>query len=416
MNTFNLIAIVLTLAALFGYVNHRFIKLPSSIGLMLIALVCSLALILAHRLGLQIQFAEKMIGSISFEKTLMQGMLSFLLFAGALNVDVENLLRLKWTVGIFTFFGVLCSTAIIGVLGWLFFNGVGTPLPFIYCLLFGALISPTDPVAVLSMLKNLNAPKTLEIKIAGESLFNDGLAIVVFLTVAGIASGQGELTAGNVGILFLREAVGGVCLGLALGWITYLLLKSIDHYQVEILLTLALVTGGYALANALGTSGPLATVTAGILIGNRGRRLAMSDRTREQVNMFWELMDEIMNAVLFVLIGLEVLALKFQNNYWRAIAVAVPIILTARFISVSIPATVLRARRATPHLIKIMTWSGLRGGISVALALSLSQEMHRDFIVTITYAIVVFSILVQGLTTPMLLRWTLKKCSRRITF
>ncbi|HEU5397434.1 MAG TPA: cation:proton antiporter, partial [Verrucomicrobiae bacterium] len=289
MNGFDLIAIVLTLAAVFGYVNHRFIRLPASIGLMLIALVCSLLLILAHHFGVQIGFAEKVVGGIKFDKTLMQGMLSFLLFAGAMNVDMENLLRQKWVVGIFTFFGVVCSALIVGLLGWLLFHWIGTPLPFIQCLLFGALISPTDPVAVLSMLKELRAPKTLEIKIAGESLFNDGVAIVMFLTVAGIASGRGTTNAGTVGLLFLQEAGGGICLGLAVGWLTYLLLKSIDQYQVEILLTLALVSGGYALANTLQVSGPLATVTAGILIGNRGRRLAMSPTTREQINLFWEL-------------------------------------------------------------------------------------------------------------------------------
>ena len=408
MNVFNLIAIVLTLAALFGYVNHRFIRLPSSIGVMFVALVCSLGLIIAQHFGLQIAFAQKVVGGIKFDKTLMQGMLSFLLFAGALNVDVESLRRQKWSITIFTFSGVICSAVIIAFLGWHLFQWAGTPLPFVYCLVFGALISPTDPVAVLTMLKELHAPKTLEIKIAGEALFNDGLAIVMFLTVAGIAAGQGRLEVQDVGILFLREAGGGILLGLVLGWATYLLLKSIDHYQVEILLTLALVSGGYALADALHTSGPLAIVTAGILIGNRGRRLAMSDLTRKQINLFWELVDDIMNAILFVLIGLEVLELKFQNKFWLAVLAAISIVLVARLISVSIPALILRTWRSNPHLIKIMTWGGLRGGISVALALSLPDEPGRDFIVATTYAVVTFSILVQGLTTPILLRWALK--------
>ncbi|HEX3623919.1 MAG TPA: sodium:proton antiporter [Verrucomicrobiae bacterium] len=407
MNAFNLIALVLTLAAVSSYVNHRFIKLPVSIGLMLIALVCSLLLILANHLGLQIAFAKEIVGGIKFDRTLMQGMLSFLLFAGALNVDVESLLKHKWTITIFTFFGVIASTVIIAVLGWLLFDCVGIRLPFVQCLLFGALISPTDPVAVLALLKELHAPRTLEIKIAGEALFNDGLAIVVFITVAGAASGHSQVDMASVGLLFFQEAIGGVCLGLVLGWVTYFLVKSIDQYQVEILLTLALVTGGYALANALNTSGPLATVTAGILIGNRGRRLAMSETTRQHLNMFWELIDEIMNAVLFMLIGVEVLDLSFENRYWLAIALALPIVLAARWVSVLIPALVLRTGRSTPHLVTIMTWGGLRGGISVALALSLADNPYRNFIVTITYAVVVFSILVQGLTTPMLLRRTL---------
>jgi CPA1 family monovalent cation:H+ antiporter len=306
-------------------------------------------------------------------------------------------------------FGVLCSTAIIGGLGYLLFAWAGTPLPLIYCLLFGALISPTDPIAVLGMLKELHAPKELEIKIAGESLFNDGVGVVIFLALFEIVGGDSKLSLPHVGMLFLKEAVGGIALGWLLGWITYRLLKSIDHYQVEVLLTLGLVTGSYALANALHASGPLATVTAGILIGNQGRDFAMSEKTREQVNMFWELIDEILNAVLFVLIGLEILALKFQVNYWLAIAVAVPMVMLARLISVSIPVLALRMSRSTPHLIKIMTWGVLRGGISVALALSLPMSPERNFVVTITYAIVVFSVLVQGLTTPMLLRRVLKK-------
>ena len=416
MNVFNLIAIVLTLAALFGYINHRFIKLPSSIGVMFVAMVCSLALIVAQHFGLQITFAQKVVAGIKFDKTLMQGMLSFLLFAGALNVDVEGLLKQKWTILIFTFSGVMGSALIVAFLGWCLLQWAGTPLPFIYCLVFGALISPTDPVAVLAMLKELKAPKTMEMKIAGEALFNDGVAIVLFLTVAGIAAGHGRLEVQDVSILFFREAVGGICLGLALGWITYLLLKSIDHYQVEILLTLALVSGGYALADALHTSGPLAIVTAGILIGNRGRRLAMSDLTRQQINLFWELVDDILNAILFVLIGLEVLELKFQNDFWLAILVAISIVLLARFISVSVPALILRTRRSNPHLVKIMTWGGLRGGISVALALSLPNEPGRDFIVAATYAVVTFSILVQGLTTPMLLRWALNNRSGKGTW
>jgi monovalent cation:H+ antiporter, CPA1 family len=408
MTAFDIMAIVLTLAGLFGYVNHRFIKLPANIGLMLIALVVSLALIFLRHLGINMDFAEKTIHGIDFDKTLMQGMLGFLLFAGALNVNLEDLLMHKWTVALFTVFGVLCSTAIIGGLGYVFFAWAGLPLPLIYCFLFGALISPTDPIAVLSMLKELRAPKTLEIKIAGEALFNDGVGVVVFLALLEVAAGQGQLDLTQVGLLFLKEAVGGICLGLLLGWITFRLLKSIDHYQVEVMLTLGLVTGSFALANALHASGPLATVTAGILIGNHGRRFAMSEKTREQINTFWELIDEILNAVLFVLIGLEVLALKFETNYWAGIAIAVPVVLVARLISVSIPSLALRTRRSTPHLVKIMTWGGLRGGISVALALSLPMGPERNFIVTVTYAIVVFSILIQGLTTPMLLRRLLK--------
>lgn len=413
MNAFDLMAIVLSLAGLFGYVNYRFFKLPASIGVMLVALLFSLSLILGHHMGLDTAaYAKEIVGRIDFNRTLMQGMLGFLLFAGALNVNLDDLLSHKWTVALMTVFGVLCSTAIVGFLSFVLFNWIGTPLPLVYCLLFGALISPTDPIAVLAMLKELKAPKSLEIKVSGEALFNDGVGVVVFLAILELATGTGALNATQIGLLFLKEAVGGIVLGLLLGWITYRLLKSIDHYEVELLLTLGLVTGSYSLANALDASGPLATVAAGILIGNRGRHLAMSEKTRQQIDTFWALIDEILNAVLFVLIGLEVLVLTFNTNYWLAIAVAVPTVLLARFISVSIPALILKQSRTTPHLIKIMTWGGLRGGISVALALSIDKSPDRDFIVTITYAIVIFSILVQGLTMPMLVRRVLKNSTQ----
>lgn len=406
MNIFDLTAIVLTLAGLFGYINYRFIKLPSTIGLMLIALVFSLCMIVVHHLGFDLaRQAHEIVGSIDFSKALMQGMLSFLLFAGALNVNLEDLLQQKWSVAIFVLFGVACSALIVGWLVWLGLGALNIQLSFIYCLLFGALISPTDPIAVLSMLKELGAPKSLEIKIAGESLFNDGIAVVFFVACYEFATGGREPNAAHIGLLFLKEAIGGILLGLLLGWITYRLLKSIDHYQVEVMLTLGLVTGGYALTDALGASGPLAIVAAGILIGNRGRHLAMSDHTRERIDMFWELLDEILNAVLFVLIGLEMLIVTLKAMYWEAACLAIPIVLLARFVSVFIPVAVLHSRRdSTPHLVKIMTWGGLRGGISVALALSLPLGPERELILTMTYGVVIFSILVQGLTVPALVR------------
>ena len=411
MNAFDLTALVLTLTALFGYLNYRFIKLPTSIGVMLIALLFSLALIAAQHLGWDTAaHAERILKNIDFNTTLMQGMLSFLLFAGALNVNLEDLLRYKWSVGQFTVFGVLCSTALIGFLSYGLFHWLGAPLPLVYCLLFGALISPADPIAVLGLLKQLRAPKSMEIHIAGEALFNDGVGVVVFLVLYEIAAGGQQPDWHHIGGLFLTEAVGGIVLGLVLGWITYRLLKSIDHYQVEVLLTLALVTGGYALANALHASGPLATVAAGILIGNHGRHFAMSDKTREQLDTFWELVDEILNAVLFVLLGLEVLLLSHQGNYWLASAAAIPIVLLALFISVLIPSWLLRFQGSTtPHLVRILTWGGLRGGISVALALSIPAGAERDLILTTTYAVVIFSIFVQGLTVPCLLRSVLKR-------
>ena len=282
-------------------------------------------------------------------------------------------------------------------------------LAYIYCLLFGALISPTDPIAVLAILRTAGAPKSLETKITGESLFNDGVGIVIFILVASIAIGGNEVTVGSVITLFLEEAVGGVIYGLLLGFITYWMMKRVDNYQVEILLTLALVTGGYVSATALHISGPIAVVVAGLMIGNHGRLLAMSGVTREHLDTFWELIDEILNAILFVLIGLEVLILNFSFNILGIGMLTILIVLLGRFISVGLPVTLLRYRREfSPHAIKILTWGGLRGGISVALALSIPASPEREIILSITYCVVIFSILVQGLTIGKLIKWSTK--------
>lgn len=406
MSMINIIALLTTLAAIFSYVNHRFIKLPTTIGLMLITLLMSLGLIVSGALGLGLEAeAKQIVSQIDFSETLMHGMLSFLLFAGALHVNLGNLLEQKWVIGICATVGVLCSTFLVGIAMYYLLGLLGLPLPFIACLTFGALISPTDPIAVLGLLKQANAPKSLETKIAGESLFNDGIGVVIFLVLLELFTGEHHFEWGHVGKLLALEAVGGLILGLILGWITYHLLKSIDNYQVEILLTLALVTGGYALAMALHTSGPLAIVVAGLFIGNRGRYFAMSDETRGHLDTFWELLDEILNAVLFVLIGLEILILTATGQYILAAVLAIPVILIARFISVGIPMTLLQAMRSfTPHAVKIMTWGGLQGGISVALVLSLPPSETRDLLLTITYAVVIFSIVIQGLTIPALLR------------
>jgi monovalent cation:H+ antiporter, CPA1 family len=409
MDIFTIIALLLTLAAVFSYINYRFLKLPTTIGLMMISLLLSFGLILGGELGFDLESqAERIIAGIDFNKTLMQGMLSFLLFAGALHINLDNLAREKWAVGTFATVGIICSTFIIGGIMYFVFRWIGMPLSFLYCLLFGALISPTDPIAVLGVLKQAAAPKSLETKIAGESLFNDGIGVVVFIILFELVTGAHAFDPIHVGGLLLQEAVGGVGLGLLLGWITYQMLKSVENYQVEVLLTLALVTGGYALASALHTSGPLAIVTAGLLIGNHGRYFAMSDKTRENLDTFWELVDEILNAVLFVLIGLEILILTLSPNYLLAGLIAIPVVLLARFISVGMPVTLFRTwREFTPHAVKILTWGGLRGGISVALALSLPASTERDLLLTVTYAVVAFSILVQGLTLKPLLRHAL---------
>lgn len=407
MNILNIAAILITVSALFSFVNHRFIKLPTVIGLMLISLVVSLLLIVAGKLGwgqLEAQ-ATLLLASVDFNETLMQGMLSFLLFAGALHVNLEDLAKQKWVISSLATVGILISTFLVGAVTYYLLDFVGLHLDFIYCLLFGSLISPTDPIAVLGILKSANAPKTLETKIAGESLFNDGMAVVVFIVLLGIATGGHDVTAGHIALLFLEEAVGGVLFGFVIGWLTYQMLKQVDNYQVEILLTLALVMGGYALASAIHTSGPIAVVVAGLLIGNQGRMLAMSEHTREHLDTFWELIDEILNAVLFVLIGLEVLVLPFTQDVFLVSLALIPLVLAVRFISVGLPVTLLRSRREfSPGVIKILTWGGLRGGISVALALSLPAGEARDIILPMTYVIVVFSIVAQGLTIGKLVK------------
>jgi len=407
----NTIAILITAAALLSYLNQRFIHLPTTIGLMVIALSISVVLVFLGVLGwpaLRLE-AETFLHSINFHETLMQGMLSFLLFAGALHVNLSDLSDQKWIIALLATVGVLTSTFLVGGLTYWLMDLLGLYLPFVYCLVFGALISPTDPIAVLGILKTTRVPKSLETKIAGESLFNDGVGVVVFLVLAGIAAGHQPVTVGGVTWLFLTEAVGGITFGLVIGGITYLLLRSINNYSVEVLITLALVTGGYALASTLHLSGPIAMVVAGLLIGNHGRRSAMSEITRLHIDTFWELIDELLNAVLFLLIGLEVLVLSFKTTYFQAALVLIPAVLLARLISVSVPVLLLRSvRQFSPGIIPIMTWGGLRGGISVALALSLPLGPERETILAVTYLIVVFSITVQGLTIGRLIRhWSL---------
>ena len=406
MRLLNLIAILLTLSALFSYVNHRYLRLPTTIGVMLIALVLSLILIGLGAIDIRIEYyARNLLAGVDFNKALMHGMLSFLLFAGALHVNLNDLAEQKWVIGTLASAGMITSTVIVGGITWWLLQAIGLELPFLFCLLFGALISPTDPIAVLGIVKTANVPKSLETKIAGESLFNDGVAVVLFVVLFELVVGDKQITAASVVLLFLLEALGGALFGFIVGFIAYRMLSSVDNYQVEVLITIALVMGGYTLANTLHLSGPIAIVVAGLLIGNHGRRLAMSEKTRQHLDTFWELVDEILNAVLFVLIGLEILVLAFTQQYLLAGLLMIPIVLFARFTSVGVPIGLMRLRRTfTPNAIKILTWGGLRGGISVALALSLPPGPERDVIVAMTYTVVVFSIVVQGLTIGKLVR------------
>lgn len=405
MTLIQTITLLVCLSAVFSYFNHRFLKLPMAIGLMAMALVLSLVLVLLGTLGFRVgASATAFIKGIDFNEALMHGMLSFLLFAGALHFNVRDLLDQKWFIGTLASVGVVFSTFIVGTLSYYIFGLVGLNLSYLACLLFGALISPTDPIAVLGILRTARAPKSLEIKMTGESLFNDGVGVVIFVVLLGVFT-RGEASPGAIAILFLEEAVGGAVLGAALGYLTYFMLKSVDNYQVEILLTLALVMGGYALADTFHTSGPIAVVVAGLIVGSYARHMAMSETSREYLDTFWELVDELLNAILFVMIGLEILILSLQGHYLLAGLLAIPIVLLARFLSVGLPVKLFSLRQEfAPRATLIMTWGGLRGGISVAMALSLPPGELRDAIVTVTYVVVVFSILVQGLTIGKLVQ------------
>ena len=411
MTVFQIIALLITLTAMFSYLNYRYFKLPATIGVMLIALLVSAGLIGAGHFAPWIrEGAENLLKQIDFDKALMQGMLSFLLFAGALHINLDDLNKQGGVIAPLAIAGVVISMFVFGTLihwalGWL-----GFELGYAWCLLFGALISPTVPVAVIGILKDARVPHSLEVEIAGESLFNDGIGVVAFIVLREIAVADQHASVAHIGLLFLEQAVGGAVFGFVIGWITYRLLKSVDNYRLELMLTLALVMGGYALASVIGVSGPIAIVVSGLLIGNHGRRFAMSDTTRKHLDAFWEFLDEILNALLFMLIGLEILVLTFTRELFFAGLLAIPAILLARWVSVALPVTVMRRwRKFTPGTVTIMTWGGLRGGISVALALSLPAGHEREIVLVVTYIVVIFSILVQGLTLKRVVRALVKR-------
>lgn len=405
MSLWTVVAVLLTLTATFAYVNHRLLRLPPSIGVMTAALAFSLGLLVLHAFGLRIDVPLRvLVREVHFDSALLHGLLGFLLFAGALSVDLPGLRRNGVVVAVQATAGVAISTAAIGGGAWWVLGLLGKPLSLGYCLLFGALISPTDPIAVLGLLKGLGAPKDLEMKIAGESLFNDGIGVTLFLVLLALV-GTGPLPSPGEALWVLaREALGGVLFGSAAGWATLRLLRGVDEYTVEILATLALVSGGFALARALDVSAPLATVVAGLIVGHHGRR-AMSEITRHHLDLFWHLIDQIFNAVLFVLIGLEVLVMNFHERYLGAMLALLPVVLAARALSVGLPYVLLRRRYAfAPNALGIMIWGGLRGGLSVAMALSLPPGAVRDMLVAVTYGVVVFGLLVQGGSLGWLLR------------
>ena len=400
MELYTAFSLLIVLAASFAYLNDRFLKLPAAIGLMALALITSFILIVT---GLayppMLANFQGFLKSFDFSELLLGSMLSFMLFAGSLHININDLKQQRLPVIIFSTFSVVISTFIIGIIFYYLLPFFGMKVPFIYCLLFGSLISPTDPIAVLGILKEAGIPKSLETKIAGESLFNDGVAVVVFLTILHVAEQPDQLHFSDVALLFCREAIGGLVLGLILGRLGLALMRSIDNYKVEVLITIAIVMGGYSLASAIHISGPLAMVAAGIVIGNHGNEKGLDNTTFQYISKFWDLIDETLNAILFVLIGLELLVINFMPLYILIGIIAIVIVLLTRYISLFLPAQLISLKeKITQRTLLILTWGGLRGGISIALALSLKPEFEKDLWVSLTYVIVAFAILFQGLT------------------
>jgi CPA1 family monovalent cation:H+ antiporter len=407
MNTQEIITFTIVLAAVFAYINHRLLKWPPVIGISALSLVSSIILLtIGYSHFILSKKVALLAASVDFQDLLMNFMLSFLLFAGAIHIDASSLKKERWPVITLATAATILSTFLIGTMTWYIFHLFHQDIPFIHCLLFGALISPTDPIAVLSILRKAGIPSSLELKISGESLFNDGVAVVIFISILQLARpGTSEISAFSVGMIFCQEAIGGIIFGVLLGYIGFLALRSIDDYKVEVMITLAIVMGGYYLAGHLHISGPLAMVTAGIITGNKITREAISDTTRDYLHKFWELIDEILNAVLFLFIGLEMLIIRIDTTILLIGAISILTCLFARWLSVSL-SIYLSPRKLSfeKNAIPILTWGGLRGGISIAMALSLDNNMHRSEFLSITYIIVIFSILVQGLTIGRIAR------------
>jgi CPA1 family monovalent cation:H+ antiporter len=401
LQVYNLITIIIVITAVFGYVNFRFLKLPPTIGIMIISIAASLIIVGIGFFNREFfRTTSDLISNIDFHTALMKVMLSFLLFAGAIHIDINKLKKEKASIIMFSTIGILLSTFIVAGLLFMVSKWFGFHIGFIYCLLFGALISPTDPIAVLGILKEAKIPSSLEVKISGESLFNDGVAVVIFVTIAEIINaGLENVSFGHVAWLFVKEAGGGIVFGAILGYMGFWILRSIDNYIIEVLITLAIVMGGYLLADYLHISGPLAMVVAGIITGNKSREQGMSDVTRDYIDKFWEMIDEVLNAILFLLIGFEMLIIPFNLTLFWMGCIGIVIVLLARFISVATPILILKYNTVfEKNAIAVLTWGGLRGGISVALALSLPKSTISAGLVVITYIIVLFSIIVQGLT------------------
>jgi len=394
-------SVLIVLSAIFSYINERFLKLPSTIGIMVIALLVSLGLILTDKIFPHtFQEFSTFISSVDFTEVLMGAMLNFLLFAGAIHIRLSDLKEQKAPVMIFSTVSVIISTFAVGFMLFYILQWLNMGIPLIQCLLFGALISPTDPIAVLGILKQAGVPKSLETKVAGESLFNDGIAVVVFIIMLKLAQGEDvDLSFSSILGLLAKEALGGVALGLLLGYIASKTIGKIDNYKLEVLITLAVVMGGHLVASAMHMSGPLAMVAAGLVVGNYGRQFSLSEVSKDYLDKFWELIDEILNAILFLIIGFELIIITNIGDYWLIGIICITMVLFARLISIWLPVKMIPMKtKFNKATITILVWGGLRGGVSVALALSIDNHLNKDLLLSITYYVVLFSILVQGLT------------------
>ncbi len=394
---------LIILASIFAYINHRFIKLPGTIGVMSMALMFSIFLIF---FGDKI-FAEELLDDFSrlihgfdFSTVLMSVMLNFLLFAAGIHINIKDLREQKGPIIVFSTLSVIITAFLVGTAMYYVLPLLDLKIPFIYCLLFGTLIAPTDPVAVLGVLKSAKVSKSLETKVAGESLFNDGIAVVMFSILISVAYGKDvDISFLGVSELLLKEAGGGLLLGIGLGVLGSRMMRRIDDYIISVLITLSVVMGGATIASSLHMSSPLAMVAAGLIIGNFDEKSDMSPITKDYLSKFWELVDEILNAILFLFIGFELLIIKDLDNYILPGAIAIFVVLLARYLSIWIPVRLVPFKnKFSNHTVFVLCWGGIRGGVSIALALSIINPDYKNIIVSITYIVVIFSIIVQGLT------------------
>ena len=416
MTVFSYGAIIITLAAILSYLNHRFIKLESTIAIMGSALLLSLIMLIASHSGLPVvqKQMQHFVSDLHFRDLVMNIMLGVLLFAGALSIDIRTLKQQVWEIGSLVFASTIASAFINGGLLYAILQLFSLNVPFVYCMLFGCLISPTDPIAVLAIFKQLGAPKKLETIVLCESLFNDGVGVVLFLTTYSVAFGGVSATVPSVLELFFREAMGGIVFGIILGWLVYKLLKAIDDSKVEILLTIATVFGGYTFAQSIEISGPLAMVATGIFLANFRDRSGFNLRARHRLHEFWELADDLFNIIVFLILGLEILQVPYDSTTFIVSIVIVPVVLLVRYLTVALPMGLLIPwRKPIPYTITILSWGGLRGGLAVALALSIPAGPVRDLILPLTYAVVIVAILVQGTTIKHFVHLANKHVSKR---